>query len=364
MIDKYGYNESQCLLVYQKRSYVNLAKCFLNMAAAKSNWHQIEINYNLHTFIMNKKIDLHAEGIDGMNQWIKTATNHLGFDIANINIPTNADMDAFIGDMQIEEASNKIILVRVNSSPQQIALTHKDCFSEKEHIVLLHACSTLQITTPQSRIIIPRGDGIVIPLWEPYVETSLMHRNTISLIINTSIISEQHSEILKKLWGKVSKLHYGDILNTLVLKLYDQPPLSTYTEKLLKTIGDTLSLQIEHYIQNGYQREQNISSLYQILEVIRSNMKNPNFCIDDLARQYLVTPRAIQHVLSKHNLTFTKLLQQQRCNLLCQKIKLNKKDKLQTLAMECGFKNIDMANRHFSKNYGVCIREFKKNNRE
>lgn len=314
---------------------------------------------------MSKRIDLHAEGVNGMHQWTEAATNYLGFDIANINVPLNPDIDTFIGNIHIEEASNKITLVRVMSSPQQIALTHSDCFNEKEHVILLHACSTLQITTPKRKIIIPRGDGVIIPSWEPYVETSLMHRNTISLIINASIISEDRGDIIGGLWGRISSFHYGDMLNSLVLKLYEQAPLSTYTEKLLRTIGDTLALQVEHYVQKESPRELDISSISQMLEVIRSNMKNPEFCIGDLAAQYQITPRAIQHVLSKHNLTFTKLLQQQRCNLLCQKIKLNKRDKLQTLAMECGFKNIDMANRHFSKNYGICIREFKKlNNRK
>ncbi|ELM3738125.1 helix-turn-helix domain-containing protein [Edwardsiella piscicida] len=306
-------------------------------------------------------------GESGIEQWSALALEKLGFSKAEMSSPTLAcgkgGIDTFRGSVQLDEFNNRVIMVKVDSSPQKISLTHQDSLTQaKNKIIFLHTYSGINITSAHQTIYIPRGENIIIPAWEPYVETCLKHRSSLSFIIDIDSICCCESDVSPFLWTNLSAQGYGDMLNSLALRFYNNPT-THYSERLIKTMLDVLSLQFDNF--NCKKKENKDfafamdDSVFSIQDVIRSNLKNKNFSLSDLSKYYDITPRAIQYKLKKHNIKFLEYLNKQRSELLANKIVRQPNDNVETLALECGFKTMAVACRFFKSNYNITPAQYK-----
>ncbi|STE53091.1 DNA-binding transcriptional activator FeaR [Edwardsiella tarda] len=302
---------------------------------------------------------LNACGESGIEEWSNVAKQKLGFFKADMKIPKNGDMDAFNGDIQLNEFSNKVIMVKVNSSPQQISLIHHDVIhAQEKHIILLHACSGLIVTSPQRRIHVPRGESILIPAWEPYVETCLTHRNSLSFIIKLSSVCDDKSDINSWCWSGLSLHGYGDMLNSLALQLY-KTTSERYSTKIVNAIISILSLQLDNSPPPKKHRNYDVDIL-SMQDYIRSNMKKVNFSLCEMSNYYNLTPRAIQYKLKKYNIKFYEYLNKQRSELLLNKIIRNPTSSIELLSLESGFKSLSIAVRYFKINYNMTPTQYRK----
>lgn len=310
-------------------------------------------------FFMSNCLELNSDNSRWYDEWSCAIKNELDFSRVEISIPQNGDKDLFFGSMRIEELNYKVLKTIVRSSAISTSLVHKDIFSPKGNkIFIISSCGGLLVRNKNNRVTISAGDALIVPSCDELTIESFSMRNTVSIIMDTELISEvplsKTSEIS---WKKVSELAYGNEINKILLNYYINNN-DSFCTKNTKTLISLLSLEIESkrhgeripYIQNN--------KLAQMLNFIKKNAQNSKLRLSFVADNFGVSERMIQYILSESGCNFGEIVSNERCQILMKKIKNNPFVNVNIHIYESGFNSICTANRLFKKKYNITPRQY------
>lgn len=308
---------------------------------------------------MTKHCELHAARDDGLLKWQKLLENNLGFKQSDVSTPTGVDKDVFSGFISIDEMQNNTLEVLVKSSAQRTHLAHNDYFNKtKNKFFLINTCNNLLVKNKDHRILVPPGDGIIIPGWEDFIEESRFCRSSVSLILDVDLVSDSPDGVSTLLWKQISSLSYGLEINKMLLNFYNRCS-DRFMERTMNVLTGLLSLEIEknhnHYIGHRYGKEDKLTT---IVTFIKANIKNSDLRLSTVAEFMGISERMVQYILSENGLKFHDLLVSERCQFLADKIKNNPFVDVNVLVFESGFESISSACRVFKKKFNKTPKQF------
>lgn len=314
-------------------------------------------SYNLGS-LMTNTFELNARRTEGLNKWSAAIKKNLSFSKANVSVPEGKDADLFEGNIHIDEMNGGVLKTLINSSAQRVNLAHEDFFNHKKNkIFIINSCNGLLFRNNDNRKIVSIGDGIIIPSWNEFTEESFFNRNSVSIIVDISLISDAtYSNLDKILWKKISELNYGTEMNKLMvnfLSCFDD----RFCEKNIKAVLSLLALELDN--------EKKISKLSApknklpiIIDYIKNKIKDPNLDLKSVAEYIGVSERMIQYILSESGVRFNELLAQERCALLAKKIEDNLYGNVNADIFDSGFNSISTACRQFHKIYRLTPKQY------
>ncbi|HGE5896310.1 TPA: AraC family transcriptional regulator [Escherichia coli] len=310
---------------------------------------------------MNNSIGLNATRCEGMAKWSSLLREKLNFSTATMSVPEGKDEEQFEGKIFIDEMNAGVLKALVSSSAQKVSLAHKDFFNNaKNKIFIVSSCNGLLVSNKNNRKIISVGDGIIIPSWDKFTEESFMRRNSVSIILDLSLIMDSASEIINNIiWKKTSELNYGTEINKLMfnyLTCHDD----NFCDKNTKALLGMLALELECYKKHSvvYHSSNLDGKLPLIVDFIKNNIKDPDLCLSSVAEFMGLSKRRVQYILSDAGIRFNDLLSKERCRFLANKIKRNSIGDINADIFEAGFGSFSTASRQFQKNYSLTPKQY------
>lgn len=308
---------------------------------------------------MNDSIELSATRCEGMEKWSTLLQDKLNFSTAAVSVPNGKDADQFEGKMFIDEMSNGVLKALVSSSAQKVNLAHEDIVdNKKSKLFIINSCSGLLVFNKDNRKIITAGDSIIIPSWNKFTEESFTNRNSASIILDISSITDSPENINNILWKKTSELNYGTELNKLMsnyLTCYDEK----FCEKNTNALLSLLTLELEHNKKGNSTCSSKLDDkLPLIIDFIKNNIKNPDLCLSSVADFMGLSERRIQYIISDSGMSFSEILSKERCDLLASKIRRNKSGNINADIFEAGFSSLSTASRQFQKKFKLTPKQY------
>ncbi|EAA5421019.1 AraC family transcriptional regulator [Salmonella enterica subsp. enterica serovar Newport] len=309
---------------------------------------------------MADSIELKATRCDGLEKWSTLLRNKLNFSIATVSVPEGKDKEQFEGIMSIDEMNHGVLKALVSSSAQRVSLAHQDIFSHKKSkIFIINSCNGLLFSNKTHRKIISVGDSIIIPSWDNFTEECFTNRNSVSIILDVSSITDSPNENIQNIiWKKVSELNYGTELNKLMSN-YLSCHEDKFCEKNTTALLSLLALELEYNKKQHHAYSQSKKDkLPLIVDYIKNNIKDPELCLSSVANYFGLTERRIQYILSDSGIRFGEFLSKERCDFLASKIRGNLNGDINTDIFEAGFGSFSTASRQFQKNYNLTPRQY------
>lgn len=309
---------------------------------------------------MVDSVELRAIRREGMEKWSRLLRDKLDFSTARLSVPEGKDDEQFSGSIFIDKMNNDILKAVVASTAQKVSLSHKDVTDHKKSkLFIINSCNGLLISNREHRKIISAGDSIIIPSWENFTEESFLNRNSVSVILDISTITDSPVEkVTDIIWAKVSELNYGVEINKLMcnyISCYDDRFCEKNTNALLSLLALELeyrkkSRHINNPVPNG--------KLALIIDFIKNKIRNPDLSLSVVAEYLNISERMVQYVLSEAGIRFNELVSKERCDILANKIKINSSGNINPDIFESGFRTFSTASRQFQKYYNVTPRQY------
>ncbi|EFH3256914.1 helix-turn-helix domain-containing protein [Escherichia coli] len=284
----------------------------------------------------------------------------LGFAQVNTSVPLSDTSGVFNGGIFIDELNMGVLKAIVNSSPLKISLNHKDVASHKTtKLFLINTYGGMVVKNKTNRRIITRGDGIILPSGEAFIEETFTKRNTVSIILDVSSISDNANQVVNKLaWAKISDLSYGEEINRILLN-YHLNFSESFCFKNTQALLSLLALEMEtNDVSSPYVKD--VKAQYiQVINYIRRNIKKNKLRLSDVAEYLGVTERMVQYILSDAGAKFSDIIAFERSKLLAQKICSNPDANVAIEIYDSGFNSVSTAYRQFKNIYGLTPRQYK-----
>lgn len=308
---------------------------------------------------MKNNLKLNSDNTRWHEEWSEAIKRKLDFSKVEIDIPKGCDKDLFSGSMHIEELEHDIFKTIVRSSAISTSLTHKDTFSPKiNKFFIISSCGGLLIRNKKNRITILAGDALIVPSFDEITIESFSTRNTVSIIMDAALISENPSSTKNAIsWKKVSELTYGSEINKILLN-YHINNNDSFCKKNTKTLTSLLSLEIESQHHGDIVQYMQNNKLAQILNFIKKNAQNSKLRLSLVADNFYISERMVQYVLSESGSSFGEIVANERCHILMKKIESNPFINVNVHIYESGFNSICTANRLFKKKYNITPRQY------
>lgn len=102
-----------------------------------------------------------------------------------------------------------------------------------------------------------------------------------------------------------------------------------------------------------------VVQLNKILEFIRLNLENPDLKPAYIAQKHNMSLRYLYNIFDHHQLTPSQYIQDERLNIIAQKLARGQKIKISEVAMRYGFSNFSHFSRTFKKKFGQTPRDYK-----
>lgn len=308
---------------------------------------------------MTKHYELQAARDDGLMKWKKLLENKLGFSQSEVSTPNGIDTDVFSGFISINETHEHVLKAIVKSSAQRTYLAHDDFLKKtKSKFFVINTCTNILVKNKNHRILIPPGDGIIIPGWEDFVEESHFSRASVSLIMDINSVCDTPDDISPLLWKRISSLGYGGEINKIFSNLYNDYS-DRFIERNINVLKGLLALETEKYHEkNLVSPTCGLEKLPMIITFIKANIKNKDLRLSTVAEFMGISERMVQYILSENGLKFYELLINERCLYLADKIKNNLFIDVNVLIFESGFESISSACRVFKKKFNKTPKQF------
>lgn len=99
--------------------------------------------------------------------------------------------------------------------------------------------------------------------------------------------------------------------------------------------------------------------LNKILEYIRLNIDNPDLKPAFIAKKHNMSLRYLYNIFDHHHLTPSQYIQDERLNIIAQKLATSGRVKISEIAVKYGFSNFSHFSRTFKKKFGQTPRDYK-----
>ncbi|WP_235365593.1 helix-turn-helix domain-containing protein [Proteus terrae] len=308
---------------------------------------------------MHNQHQINVKSITDIPLCQQTLTDYLAFHQVNVT----ALNPLFKGSICVDTFTSLpfIQAVKLDMFTHTTHFIHADCASHcQQHCVLIHSLSSLIVNAQKKDIHLPAGSYMLIPAWEPFTLKSLSHHYGLIFNLDIHETGLKRQSLSELFWKVGNHLRYGNMVNNLLCDYY--APLSdTCYKQLLNGIKTLLTLQSEQVACPCNFNKTNFIPNFDICAIahlIRQNMANPHYSINELANHYGMTIRMLQYKLARYQLSFSELLASARCELLAMTIRNMPDTDLDVLVKSCGFANLRMANRQFKKLRNQTLMQF------